>query len=100
LTVIVDASFLVALLGQHGNHHRWAIEQARQHPRPWHTCDAVVAETFHLLGIQGWHQLMELLRRQSVLSSFSLVENLEAVLNLMAKDRDVPMSFADACWRG
>ena len=95
--IIVDASFLVALLGKRDTHRSWAIEQARQYPRPWHTCDAIIAEAFHMLGVQGGQGLIGVLRRQSLVLRFSLAENVEPVLDLMNKYRDVPMSFADAC---
>ncbi|HEY1638946.1 MAG TPA: PIN domain-containing protein [Rhizomicrobium sp.] len=95
--IVVDASFLIALLGKRDNHRDWAIEQAQQHPRPWNTCDAVIAEVFHVLGIGGWQRIVDLLHRKSVISTFSLAENIRPVLALMEKYRDVPMSFADAC---
>jgi len=97
ISVIVDAGFLVALLGKRDRHRSWAIAQAEQAPPPWFTCDAVIAEVFYLLRNHGFPGLRELLRRRSVVSRFLLAENLEPVLELMEKYSDVPMSFADAC---
>lgn len=94
-SVIVDASYLVTLLSRRETHHRWADNQARQYPPPWKTCEAAISETFHLLGPSG--ALASLLRRGAILPSFHLDETTEAILRLMQKYADVPMSFADAC---
>jgi uncharacterized protein len=96
-TAVVDTGLLVALLNRRDTFHDWATTQAARHPRPWRTCEAVLAEAFHLLGSRGAAELTSLLRRRAVLISFSLSENQEPVLNLMRKYAEVPMSLADAC---
>jgi uncharacterized protein len=96
-TVIVDASFLVALLYRRDRHHGWAAAQACQQRPPWHTCEAALSETFYLLGPVDPEPLLSLLRRRMLLSSFVLVDNMAAVLTLMEKYQQVPMSLADAC---
>ena len=96
-SVIVDASFLVTLLSGSESNHHWAAEQARLSPPPWKTCEAVLSEAFRLLGSRGTPSLAALLRREAVVPAFHLDENAEAVLRLMQKYVDVPMSFADAC---
>jgi predicted nucleic acid-binding protein len=95
--VVVDSGFLVALLSRRDLHHEWAVAQARQHAGPWRTCEAVLSETFHLIGIQGLSALNELLHRQRLVAEFAFDDNLEPVLALMQKYKTVPMSFADAC---
>jgi predicted nucleic acid-binding protein len=96
-SVIVDASFLVALFTRGDGNHGWAVAEARRFPRPWKTCDAVLSEAFHLLGVAGSQALAAFLRRGSLVSAFHLGETPEEVLRLMHKYADVPMSFADAC---
>ncbi len=96
-SVIVDASFLVTLLSRRQANHRWADGQARQYPPPWKTCEAAISETFYLLGPGGASAIATLLRRSAIVSSFRFDESTEAVLILMRKYADVPMSFADAC---
>jgi predicted nucleic acid-binding protein len=54
-------------------------------------------EAFHLLGYRGVPSLGALLRRRAVLVSFALAENMESVVKLIEKYRNVPMSLADAC---
>ena len=95
--IIADTGFLIALLGKRENHGQWAIQQAQMYPRPWYTCDAVITESFHLLGIRGWPSLIGLLHRHGLRAGFPLNEHIGPVLELMDKYRDVPMSFADAC---
>ena len=95
--VLVDAGFIVALLSSRDAHHEWAVSQAPQFPPPWHTCEAVLSETFHLLGTRGMSALAALLRRHAVLTAFKLAEDLEPVLRLIQKYSDIPMSLADAC---
>jgi len=96
-SVIVDASFLVTLLSRREIDHRWADAQARRYPPPWHTCEAVISETFHLLGAAGADVFCALLSREEIIISFHLDDSSAAVLALMRKYADVPMSFADAC---
>jgi predicted nucleic acid-binding protein len=50
-----------------------------------------------LLGPRGTRGLAALLRRGAVLCSFRFSEDMNAVLELLEKYADVPMSFADAC---
>jgi len=96
-SVLVDAGFVVALLSSRDAHHQWAVTQASELPPPWSTCEAVLSEAFHLLGARGAKSLGALLRRRALLVAFEVGENLESVLRLIEKYRDVPMSLADAC---
>lgn len=96
-SVLVDAGFIVALLSRRDTHHRWAASQARRHPPPWKTCEAVLSEAFHLLGASGHAPLVTLLRRTALVPVFDLGDNLDNVLRLMDKYADVPASLADAC---
>jgi uncharacterized protein len=95
--VLVDAGFVVALLSNRDAHHQWAVTKAPDLPPPWSTCEAVLSETFHLLGARGAPSLGALLRRRALLVAFEIAEHLEPVLKLMEKYSDVPMSLADAC---
>ena len=95
--LLVDAGFLVALLSRRDSHHRWAVRQATQHPPPWRTCEAVLSESFHLLGVRGVPQLSALLQRRAVLADFDFNDDVESVLKLLQKYVDVPMSLADGC---
>jgi predicted nucleic acid-binding protein len=96
-SALVDAGFLVALLSRRDANHRWAAAQAPRLPPPWITCEAVLSEASHLLGGPGTRSLAALLRRGALVCGFRFADNMEAVLKLLEKYADVPMSFADAC---
>ena len=96
-TVVVDAGFLVALLSRRDSHHAWAAAQSSRHVPPWTTCDAVLSEAFHLLGVGGGPPLRALLQRGAVVPAFTVADGLDPVLKLLQKYGNVPMSLADAC---
>ncbi|MGH6951120.1 MAG: type II toxin-antitoxin system VapC family toxin [Vitreimonas sp.] len=96
-TVVADAGFLVALLSRRDSNHGWAVAQASRYPPPWATCEAALSETAHLIGKRGVQSFAALLRRGAVVSAFGFADDSEAVLRLLEKYADVPMSFADAC---
>ena len=96
-SVLVDAGFVIALLSRRDRHHTWAVVQSPGLPPPWKTCDAVLSEAFHLLGVRGGPALSALLRRGAVVLGLDLADELDRVLSLMQKYADVPMSLADAC---
>jgi len=95
--VLVDAGFIVALLSGRDEHHQWAVVQATDFPPPWSTCEAVLSETYHLLGDKGAPPLSALLGRRALVVAFELGKNIEPVAKLIEKYSDVPMSLADAC---
>jgi uncharacterized protein len=95
--LLVDAGFLVALLSRRDSPHRWAVTQATQCPPPWRTCEAVLSESFHLLGARGVPQFSALLQRRAVLADFDFNDDMESVLRLLQKYFDVPMSLAEGC---
>lgn len=95
--MLVDAGFVVALLSGRDSHHGWAAAKAPRLPPPWNTCEAVLSDAFHLLGSRGAPGLSALLRRVAMRVTFVLANDLEAVLKLVEKYAQVPMSLADAC---
>jgi uncharacterized protein len=96
-TALVDAGFLVALFNRRDGNHRWAVSQAQHLPPPWSTCESALSEAFHLLGVRRAASLSALLHRRAVVCGFQFAEDTEAVLKLLDKYADVPMSLADAC---
>ena len=61
------------------------------------TCEAVLSEAFHLLGGSGNGALASLVRRGALAPRYHFADDMEAVLKLLERYADVPMSFADAC---
>ena len=95
--VIADSGYLVALVRRDDEQHAWAFEVSGRFPAPWRTCEAVLSETFFVAGAAVRRVLAEMLRRDLLVCDFSLREERAAVLALMDKYADVPMSLADAC---
>jgi len=95
--VLVDSSFVVALLSVRDTHHRWAVAAALRFPPPWRTCEAALSEAFHVVGPRGTYALRALLERGAVALAFDLGDNLASVLKLLKKYADQPASLADAC---
>ena len=96
-SALVDAGFIVALLSHRDANHRWAAGEAPRQPPPWFTCEAALSEAFHLLGARGIRSLAALIQRGAVVCAIRFSDDIEAVLKLLEKYQDVPMSFADAC---
>src|SRR5579862_7382527 len=96
-SLLVDAGFLVAILSRRDSHHKWAVEKASENSPPWYTCEAVLSETYHLLGERGAPELSAMLSRRAVVAEFSLAANIESVIALLHKYASVPISLADAC---
>jgi uncharacterized protein len=96
-SALVDTGFVVALLSRRDANHQWAAAQATRLPPPWLTCEAVLSETSHLLAGRGTRSLTSLLRRGAILCHYRFGDDMDAVLKLLEKYEDVPMSFADAC---
>lgn len=95
--VIADAGMLVALIMRRERHHAWAVSQAKNWPHPWFTCESALSETFFLCDDVGRLALTEFLRRGLITLRFNLGVEMDSVLTLMEKYRDIPMSIADAC---
>jgi len=57
----------------------------------------VLSEASHLLGGLGTLSFASLLRRGALVCDYRFADDMDAVLKLLAKYADVPMSFADAC---
>jgi uncharacterized protein len=95
--VIVDAGVLYALVVKRDRHHGWAVSQSRMWAPPWLTCEAALSEAFFLGRARARDAISTLLRRGAVEVRFTLAEEIERVLALMARYGQVPMSLADAC---
>jgi len=96
---IVDTGPLVALLSARDTHHQWARSSFAAISPPGITCEAVLAETWHLLRgtARGQSALLELLAAGTLTIEFGLMAELAAVRRLVSRYKDQPMSLADAC---
>ena len=97
--VLLDTGPLVALLDRRDTYHGWAKQQMAHVRPPVLTCEAVIAEAFHLLRGLGAarHAILDLLRQNLLVVLFRLDEHLDRIEALLRRYADVPMSLADAC---
>lgn len=98
-TFIVDTGPLVALFEANDHFHRWAVEALETEVRLV-TCEAVLSETCFLLGRGSKKPALAALFEfvaQGGLELVPLHEEMRSVGRLLARYRNVPMSFADAC---
>lgn len=96
---IVDTGPLVALLSERDHHHTWAKDTFSNIAPPLLTCEAVIAEAWHLLRATSKGQLaiLDLLSAGTLVIELALIAELTPVRRLVARYRDQPMSLADAC---
>ena len=101
-TVVVDTGPIVALLDADEDRHDWARARFEELRAPLLTCEAVLAEASFLVRRAGADpSLPARLVRRGVLEVAGLFDesddDTDALIRLMRRYADVPMSFADAC---
>lgn len=97
--VIVDAGPLVALLNSRDTHHKWVVQQLGDIQPPMLTCEAVLAEATYLTrAVTGARAaLIEMLGEGFLNIGMALADHHSAILAMVRRYTDVPMSLADAC---
>ena len=97
--VVLDTGALVALLGRKDWHHPWATEAFRSVRVPMATCDAVLSGTWFLLNRlpPSLEVLPRWIRRGWLVNRFDFETMGNRAFDLMARYRNLPMTYADAC---
>jgi len=97
--LLLDTGPLVALLDRSDHHHKWALQCFKQLRPPLLTCEAVLAETMHLLrNLPTSRKTLSIWHGDGLIrSAFDFQEQAPAVWKLLGKYADAPMDFADAC---
>jgi uncharacterized protein len=97
--VIVDTGPLVALLNGTDNAHIWVVQQLRDIAPPLITCEAVLAEATYLTrnapGARA--ALIEMVGEGFLAIGMAVSDHHSALLTLVRRYAEVPMSLADAC---
>lgn len=97
--IIADTGVIAALLNPKDQWREWTVNQWRQLPAPFLTCEAVIIEACFLLQYtqDGEQDILSLVESGILQIDFSLSAEALAIKTLMQKYKDVPMSLADAC---
>lgn len=95
-TVLLDTGPLVAVCNARDIFHQWSCDQFKLLRPPFLTCEAVIAEACFLLGGKQ-NAVLELMQAGLIKTGVSLEKERSAVLRLIKKYSDIPMSLADAC---
>ncbi|MCC6332993.1 MAG: PIN domain-containing protein [Myxococcales bacterium] len=97
--VLLDTGPLVALLNRRERTHAQVKAALEQLPSPLFTAEPVLAEAMFLLRAVpgGPERVLHLVRDGLIRLPFAIETEVAAVLALMTRYADVPMSLADAC---
>jgi uncharacterized protein len=97
--VIVDTGPLVALLNRSDAAHTWVVDQLKDIAPPMITCEAVLAEATYLTrAVPGARAaLIEMVGEGFLTIGMALADHHSALLTMVRRYGNVPMSLADAC---
>ena len=98
-SILADTGSLVALLDRSDLHHPWAVQSFKRFSPPILTCEAVLAETMHLLRkLPSSRKTLAIWHRDGLIRcDFDFQQQAPTVWKLLDKYSDTPMDFADAC---
>lgn len=97
--VIVDTGPLVALLNRNDAAHAWVVEKLREIQPPMLTCEAVLAEATYLTRQTPGARvaLIEMVGEGFISIGMQLCDHHSAILAMVRRYTNVPLSLADAC---
>ena len=97
--VIVDTGPLVALLNRNDHAHVWVVQQLQDIQPPMVTCESVLAEATYLTRQTPGARvaLIEMVGESFLTIGMAVADHHSALLAMVRRYADVPMSLADAC---
>ena len=97
--VIVDTGPLVALLNRKDHSHAWVVQQLQDIQPPMVTCESVLAEATYLTRQTPGARvaLIEIVGEGFLNIGMAVADHHSALLAMVRRYADVPMSLADAC---
>lgn len=97
--VVVDTGPLVAMLDRADHAHTWVVQQLADIEPPLISCEAVLAEATYLTRtVPGARiALIEMVGEGFLSIGLTVADQHAALLTLLRKYADLPMSLADAC---
>ena len=99
--LMLDTSFLVAFLRERDEFHAWAVTALKAHDGKLVTCEAVIAETCHLLRdrLDARKRLLASVAQGNIGIPFTLAEEAAAIEKLMDRYPERP-DVAGRCVSG
>jgi len=92
---IADTGFIVAFKNRNDQHHRWAVDLARDLNEPLLTCESVLSEAaFHLGSSEA---VLSLVAAGMLEVAFDCAQNVEQLRDLVARYTDRRPDLADLC---
>ena len=97
--VIVATGPLVALLNRKDNSHAWVVQQLQDIQPPMVTCESVLAEATYLTRQTPSARvaLIEMVGESFLTIGMAVADHHSALLAMVRRYANVPMSLADAC---
>jgi len=97
--VLLDSGPLVAYFCPNDRFHGWAVSQFATFAAPVITCEPVLAESCFLLGRAGISpaRILDKLAQGVLHIGLNIEHEAVALVKLMKRYADLPMSLADAC---
>ncbi len=97
--ILADTGFLVALYDKREPTHKMCLRLHEELENPLATCEAVLAETLHLLKALpiAQQQILASVAEGILEIPFQTISAAARVQSTMHKYRDTPASLADAC---
>lgn len=97
--VIVDTGPLVALLNGRDHAHAWVVQQLQDLQPPLVTCESVLAEATYLTRQTPGARiaLIEMVGEGFLSIGMAVADHHSALLAMVKRYANVPMSLADAC---
>ena len=97
--VIIDTGPLVALLNRKDHSHAWVVQQLQDIQPPMVTCESVLAEATYLTRQTPGARvaLIEMVGEGFLTIGMAVADHHSALLAMVRRYADVPMSLADAC---
>lgn len=97
--VIIDTGPLVALLNRNDHSHTWVVQQLQDIQPPMVTCESVLAEATYLTRQTPGARvaLIEMVGEGFLTIGMAVADHHTALLAMVRRYANVPMSLADAC---
>lgn len=97
--ILLDTGIIIAWLDRSERFHPQAASLAKELRQPLITCEAVIAEAFHLLRRipQAREAIIDNLASAMFQIPFRLAESTNAIKPILRKYRDRDIDLADAC---